>query len=221
MAKIKLIVEGGKASTTPAMAQTLGPLKMDMSKIISDINEKTASFKGVKVPVEVDVNEKEKTYEITVKSPPTSELIKKELGIKLGSGTPDKKKIANMAIKQLINVTNVKSAGMFVNNLRSALKAVAGSCNSLGVLIEGQESSEFNKSLEAGKYDEEINSEKTEVSDDKIKELKVQLDLIQIELNKKFAKKKGKGEEKVDKKEGKEEETKEEVKEEPKKGEKK
>jgi large subunit ribosomal protein L11 len=221
MAKIKLMVEGGKASTTPVMAQTLGPLKMDMNKIISDINEKTAGFKGVKVPVEVDVNEKEKTYEITVKSPPTSELIKKELGLKLGGGTPDKKKIANMAIEQLINVAKTKSEGMFVNNLRAAIKTVAGSCNSLGILIEGMESPEFNKAMGEGKFDEEINDEKTETSDEKLKELKSQLDTIQISLDKKFAKKKGKGEAKVEKK-TEEEPTKEEAKEEStKKGEKK
>ena len=68
----------------PAVAQQLGPMGVNMGKVISDVNEATKEFKGMKVPVELDVNEKDKTYDIVVKSPPTSELIKKELGIKLG-----------------------------------------------------------------------------------------------------------------------------------------
>ncbi len=218
------MVEGGKASTTPAMAQTLGPLKMDMSKILSDINEKTVSFKGLKVPVELDVNEKDKTYDIVVKSPPTSELIKKELGIKLGSGTPDKKKAGNIAVEQLIKIAKIKSDGMFVNDLRAAIKTVAGSCNSLGVLIEGVESADFNKLLDEGKFDAEINNEKTEADAEKLKDLKAQLEDIQIELDKQFAKKKTKAEFKAEKKEEKEgeaEEKKEEEKKESKEGEKK
>jgi len=208
MTKIKVMVEGGKASASPAMSQSLGPMKINIQDVLAKINEKTKDFQGVKVPVEIDVNEKTKEYEITVGSPPASELVKKETGVEKGSGTPDKIKVGNIAIEQLIKVAKMKSTGMFVNDLKASIKTVAGSCNSLGILIEGKNSSEFNKLLDEGKYDKDINEGKTEISAEKKKELEVQLKEVQDRLTAMFAKKKA-----AEEKEKKEEEKKEEVKE--------
>ena len=73
---------------------------------------------------------------------------------------------------------------MLVNSLKAAVKTVAGSCNSLGVLVEGKLSNEFNKDLEAGKFDKELKEEKTTVSPEKTSQLKQQLDTVQEELRK-------------------------------------
>jgi hypothetical protein len=70
------------------------------------------------------------------------------------------------------------------------MSSVAGTCNSLGVLIEGNDSQTFNKLLNEGKYDDVIKSEKTETDSEKLAALKSQLEEIQQELDKKFAKKK-------------------------------
>lgn len=193
MVKIKLMIEGGKASTTPAMAQTLGPLKMDMQGIIKDINDKTGTYKGLKVPIELDVDEKDKTYEITVKSPPAAELIKNELGIKKGSGEPEKKKVGNISIEQLSKVAKMKSESLFTTDLTAAIRAVAGTCNSLGVLCEGVVSHEFNQLLNEGKFDDVINSGNIDLDPEKAKVLKTQLEEFQAGLDKAFAKKKTKG----------------------------
>lgn len=187
------MVEGGKASTSPAMAQTLGPLKMDMQGILKDINDKTETYKGLKVPVELNVNEKDKTYEITVKSPPAAELIKSELKIQKGSGEPEKKKVGNISIEQLLKVAKMKSESLFTTDIKAAIKAVAGTCNSLGVLVEGVTSSVFNGLLEEGKFDDIIKSGKTDLDPEKAKALKEQLDAVQLEMDKVFAKKKAKG----------------------------
>jgi len=190
MANIKLMVEGGKASTTPAMTQTVGPLKMDMQKMISDINEKTATYKGLQVPVELKIDEKDKTYVIIVKSPPTSELIKSKLKLAKGSGEPEKKKFGNISVEQLISIAQMKMESLFTTDLKSAIKSVAGTCNSMGVLVEGMTSNEFNKKMNEGKFDDIINNLKIEASPEKLKELNEQLVNIQTELDKVFAKKK-------------------------------
>jgi len=208
------MIEGGKASTTPAMAQTLGPLKMDMQGILKDVNEKTMTYKGLKVPVELDVDEKAKTYTITVKSPPASELIKNEIGIKTGSGEPEKKKVGNISVEQLIKVAKMKMESLFSVDLRASMRAVAGTCNSVGVLIEGNISSKFNELLAEGKYNSIIDSDNPEASAEKLKELKTQLEEVQAGLDKTFAKKQGKAEKE---KEAKPEEVKEESAEEKKK----
>src|SRR3989344_192264 len=89
--KIKLIVEGGSMKPGPAIAQQLGPMGVNMGKVISDVNSATSGFKGMNVPVELDVNPKTRTFDIVVLSPAVAELIKKELGIERGSGEAKKK----------------------------------------------------------------------------------------------------------------------------------
>ena len=42
----------------PAIAQQLGPKGINMGKVISSVNESTKEFKGMKVPIELDINEK-------------------------------------------------------------------------------------------------------------------------------------------------------------------
>ena len=40
MTKLQLIVEGGKATPNPQMAQTLGPMKIPLNEVLAKINEK-------------------------------------------------------------------------------------------------------------------------------------------------------------------------------------
>ncbi len=222
MVKINIIVDGGKATASPQLSQCMGPMKINMQEVITKINKKTESFNGIKVPVEIIVNERTKEYEIKVGSPPTSELIKKEMEIEKGSATPDKIKSGNISIEQLIKIAKMKSSGMFVNSLKAAIKTVAGSCNSLGILIEGMTSAEFNVLLEQGAYENEIKEEKTEPDKEKLNKLQIQLKEVQDKLNAILAKKKAAEEEAKKEEPKKEEEEKkegEEGKEEKKEGE--
>jgi len=186
--KIELMVEGGKATPAPPLGPALGQLKMNVGEVINQINDKTQSFKGMKVPVTVTVDDETKEFEIEVGTPPASQLIKKELGIEKGSGEPNKNKVSNAAIGDIIKVAQMKKESMFVKDIKGAVKCIAGSMNAMGILIEGKSSPEFNKELEAGKYDQEIKEEKTEVSPEKRAKLKEQLEEVQEELKKELEK---------------------------------
>lgn len=164
---VKLIVEGGGMKPGPAVAQQLGPMGINLGKVIADVNTATSGFKGVKVPVEIDVNPKTKTFTIKVFSPPVAELIKKELGLDKGSGRPHDTKVGNIAIEQVISIAQTKIPNMLAKDLKAAVKLVVGSCVSLGVLIEDKPAKEIEKDIEAGKYDKEIKGAKTDVAADK------------------------------------------------------
>ena len=187
---VDLIVEGGQAKAGPALAQPLAPLGVNIQEIITNINEKTSSFKGMKVPVKVIVDTDSKSSEIEVGSPPISELIKKEINVEKGSGEPNKNKIANIGIEQAIKVAKMKQDSMLVNNLKSAVKSVIGSCNSAGILVEGKNSIDISKEIDAGKYDKEINEESTEVSPEKASKLAKELKSTQQEIAKELEKEK-------------------------------
>lgn len=172
MPQIKLLVEGGSMKPGPAVAQQLGPMGINMGKVISDVNNATKDFKGMEVPVVIDVNPKTKTFSIEVKSPSVSALIKKELKIETASGERMKMQVGNLAIEQVISITKQKYSGMLANDFLGALKSVIGSCMSMGVLIESKDPKEILSEITQGKYTDEIKNQKTEASPEKLKTLK-------------------------------------------------
>jgi large subunit ribosomal protein L11 len=116
----------------------------------------------------------------------TSQLIKKELNLEKGSKEPDKMKVGNLGIEQIIKISKMKEDGMLVNEFKSVMKNVVGCCKSMGVLIEGKDPVDVIKEIDTGIYDKEIKDSKTEVSEEKKVKLNEELEVIQQELNKKF-----------------------------------
>lgn len=169
--QIKLLVEGGAMKPGPALSQKLGPAGIPLNKVIEKVNQATANFKGLKVPVELEVDTASKEFEVQVFSPPVSELLKRELGIQKGSGLQSQLQVANASIEQIISVAKTKMQNLLSKDLKSAVKTVVGTCASLGVLIENKTAPEIEKDIENGVYDSEINSEKTETSPEKRKKL--------------------------------------------------
>lgn len=165
--KVKLIVEGGAMKPGPVVSQQLGPLGINLGKVISDVNSVTQGFKGMNVPVEIDVDPKTKSFSVKVFSPSVAELIKKELAAEKGSGTPNNVKIGNLAFERVVNISKTKMPSLLAKDLRSAIKLVVGTCVSLGVLIDSKEAKEIEKNIDSGIYDKEINEEITEPSPEK------------------------------------------------------
>lgn len=203
--KIELMIEGGKATPNAQIAQKAGPLGINITKIIEEINTRTTSFKGVKIPVKIFIDPKSKNFEIEIGSPPASELIKKELNLEKGSAMPNKEKIGNLAIEQVIKIALMKKDSMLVKSLKAAVKNIVGSCDSIGILVEGKKAVEINKEIDSGLYDEKINSNETEITSEKEKELKAQLEEFNREIKKQLEREKALAEKVSEKKQVKEE----------------
>ena len=219
---VKLLVEGGHLSPGPSLSQKLGPLGLNINQVIKKVNESTNEFKGLKVPVELNINTSTKEFNGKVFSPPVSELLKEELGIEKGSGAHKKFQVANASIEQIISVAKTKLPDLLSRNLKLALKTVVGTCVSLGVLIENKSAVEIEKEIDEGKYDKEIQEEKTETSQEKrdkldefFSKLKAEQELIMRKEEQQKAAKEA--EEGTEKEEEPKEEEKEEKKEEKKK----
>jgi len=158
-------------SPGPAVAQQLGPMGINMGKVIADVNEATKEFMGVTLPVHLTVDADTKEVSIKVLSPPTSELIKKELGVEKASGARMKQRVGNFAIEQVICVSKAKHDAMLSNDFMASVKSVLGTCQALGVMVESKEVKEVFDEIEEGKYSEEISAQKTDVDPEKRKEL--------------------------------------------------
>ncbi|MCL5018410.1 MAG: 50S ribosomal protein L11 [Candidatus Pacearchaeota archaeon] len=168
---IKLLVDGGAMKPGPALSQKLGPLGIPVNNVIQKVNEATKSFEGIQVPVELNVEPATREFDIKVFSPPVSGLVKRELKIEKGSGAQKKVLMGNASIEQIISIAKTKSPNMLCKDLKSAVKTIAGTCVSLGVLIENKPAAEVEKEIAEGKYDKEILGEKTETSAEKKKQL--------------------------------------------------
>lgn len=182
--QIKILADGGAMKPGPALSQKLGPAGINVNSVITKVNEATKDFAGMKVPVELEVNADTKEFEVKVFSPPVSELLKKELGVEKGSGQQKTMQIANASIEQIISVAKTKMQNLLCNDLKSAVKTVAGTCVSLGILIENKPAAEVEQEIDNGKYDTEINEQKTETSEEKKKELNEYFEKIKSEQDK-------------------------------------
>lgn len=165
--QIKLLVEGGAMQPGPALSQKIGPLGLNVGQIIQKVNDATKGFKGLKVPVELDVNSSTKEVSVNVFSPPVSELLKKELGISKGSGIQKKAQVANISIEQIISIAKAKQQDLLCKDLKSAVKTIIGTCSSLGILVENQFASELGHQIAGGKFSKEIEKGQTELSPEK------------------------------------------------------
>jgi len=150
---IDALINGGKASAAPPLGPALGPLGVNIGQVIAEINKKTAAFDGMQVPVSVEVDTDTKEFEISVGTPPASALIKQEAGIKKASGKPQEDLVANLSMEQIIKIANMKESGLTGKELKDRAKEIMGTCQSMGVTIEGNKAQEAFKKLAEGAFD--------------------------------------------------------------------
>jgi len=155
----------------PAVAQQLGPMGVNMGKVISEVNQATSNFKKMKVPVELNIDEKTKEFTIQTSSPPTSELLKKELNIEKCTSNHNEEKVGNASIEDVIKITKIKYPNMLEKNFKNAVKSILGTCASIGILVESEEPNKLIKDVAEGKFDKEINEKSTETNPEKRQKL--------------------------------------------------
>jgi len=155
----------------PAVAQQLGPKGINLGKVISSVNEATKEFKGMKVPVVLDIDEKTKNFTVHTSSPPSSELLKKELNLEKGAVDHKNSKVGNASIEDVIKVAKIKYSNMLDKDFKTAVKTILGTCASIGIFVENKEPKELIGEVIAGKFDKEIENKSNETSVEKRKML--------------------------------------------------
>ncbi|MBI2550579.1 50S ribosomal protein L11 [Candidatus Woesearchaeota archaeon] len=181
---VEALVEGGKASAAPPLGPALGPLGINVGQVVSEINKKTALFQGMQVPVKVSVDTATKAFNVSIGTPPASALIKKEAGIEKGSSNPLMDKVADLRIEQIIKVAKMKEGQLLGKGLTSKIKEIIGTCNSMGILVEGKPAVEAIKMVNDGAFADEIRSEKTELTAEELKELDAERKKLAEEIEK-------------------------------------
>jgi len=151
---VEALVEGGKATPGPPLGPALGPLGVNIPKIIQEINEKTKHFEGMKVPVKITVDPKTKSFEVSIGTPPASALILKEVGVEKGTGKSKETKTGNLTMEQVKKIVEMKKDSLLGINTKNMAKEIVGTCVSVGVTVESKDPKEILKEIDEGKHDE-------------------------------------------------------------------
>lgn len=150
---VEAVVDGGKASAGPPLGPALGPTGLNIGQVVAAINEKTAEYKGMKVPVKVEIDDK-KNFTISVGTPPASALILQKAGLPKGSGSAKSEITGNISLDDVISIAKMKEDDLMGADLKARCKEIVGTCTSMGISVEGENSRDFMPRLAKGDFDD-------------------------------------------------------------------
>jgi large subunit ribosomal protein L11 len=132
---IKLQIPAGKANPAPPVGPALGQHGINIMAFCKDYNARTAGQAGTIVPVEITVFD-DRSFTFVTKTPPTSDLIKKALGIEKGAQTTGKQKVGELSRAKLREIAQAKVKDLNVNSIEAAERIVEGAARSMGVEVK-------------------------------------------------------------------------------------
>ena len=132
---IKLQIPAGKATPAPPVGPALGQHGVNILAFTKDFNERTKNDIGLIIPVVITVYA-DRSFTFITKTPPAAVLITKACKIESGSGVPNKTKVATITKEQLQKIAEQKMPDLNAANIESAMSMIAGTCRSMGVVVE-------------------------------------------------------------------------------------
>ncbi|MCK4437903.1 50S ribosomal protein L11 [Candidatus Bathyarchaeota archaeon] len=150
------IVNGGKATGGPPIGPALGPMGVNIMAIVNKINEETAEYDGLPVPVDVIIDTDTREFSVKVGMLTTFALISQATGIDKGSGEPNTNFAANLSFDQLIGIAKKKREGIYAAGMKEAVREILGTCQSAGVTVDSRHAKEVQDAILAGEYDEQL-----------------------------------------------------------------
>ena len=131
---VKLQIPAGQATPAPPVGTALGPQGINIMAFVKEFNSRTAKENGMILPVEITIFS-DKSFTFILKTPPAAVLLKKEAGIELGSGTPNKKKVGKVTRAQVKKIAEIKMPDLNCDTIESAMAMVAGAARSMGLEV--------------------------------------------------------------------------------------
>ena len=132
---IKLQIPAGKATPAPPVGPALGQHGVNIVSFTKEFNERTKNDIGLIIPVVITVYA-DRSFTFITKTPPAPVLIKKACNIETASGEPNKKKVAKITKAQVREIAELKMPDLNAASVEAAMRMVAGTARSMGVVVE-------------------------------------------------------------------------------------
>ncbi|MBV8249960.1 50S ribosomal protein L11 [Comamonas sp. w2-DMI] len=134
---IKLQVPAGKANPSPPIGPALGQRGLNIMEFCKAFNAQTQGVEpGLPLPVVITAFA-DKSFTFIIKTPPATVLIKKAVKLDKGSSNPLKTKVGKITRAQLEEIAKTKLKDMNAADVDAAVRTLAGSARSMGVIVEG------------------------------------------------------------------------------------
>ena len=131
---VKLQIVAGQATPAPPVGTALGPHGINLMGFVQEFNARTQPQSGTILPVEVTIYS-DKSFTFITKTPPAAVLIKKELGLDKGSGSPNRNKVGKLSSAQVRKIAELKMPDLNCESVEAAMAMVAGAARSMGVEV--------------------------------------------------------------------------------------
>lgn len=136
---IKLQVAAGAANPSPPVGPALGQHGVNIMEFCKAFNAATQSIEpGMPTPVVITVYA-DRSFTFVTKTPPAAVLLLKAVGLKSGSGRPNTEKVGTVTRAQLEEIAAAKMADLTASDMDAAVRTIAGSARSMGLIVEGEE----------------------------------------------------------------------------------
>ena len=132
---IKLQIPAGQANPAPPVGPALGQHGINIMAFCKEYNERTADQTGSIIPAEVTVFN-DRSFTFITKTPPTTDLLKKALGVEKGANTSGHEKIGVLSQARLREIAQLKVNDLNAISIEGAERIIEGTARSMGVEIE-------------------------------------------------------------------------------------
>ncbi len=134
-AVIKLQIPAGQANPAPPVGPALGQHGINIMGFCKEYNERTANQSGSIIPVEITVFD-DRSFTFITKTPPTSDLLKKALGLEKGAGATGREKAGTLSRDKLREIAKHKTKDLNAVSIEGAERIVEGTARSMGIEVE-------------------------------------------------------------------------------------
>ncbi|MFH0846427.1 MAG: 50S ribosomal protein L11 [Patescibacteria group bacterium] len=134
--RIKLQIEGGKATPAPPLGPALGQAGVNIGDFVNKFNEATRETRmGEVVPVVISVYE-DRSFDFVMKTSPASRMILKAIGQKKGSSKNLVSRAGTLTKAQVKEIAEAKMVDLSANDIEAAMKIIEGTAKSMGVEVK-------------------------------------------------------------------------------------
>lgn len=134
---IKLQVPAGKANPSPPIGPALGQRGLNIMEFCKAFNAATQNIEpGLPVPVVITAYA-DKSFTFIMKTAPATTLLKKAAKLQKGSARPHSDKVATITREQAEEIAKTKQPDLTAADLDAAVRTIAGSARSMGIIVEG------------------------------------------------------------------------------------
>ena len=142
-ALIKLQIKGGAANPAPPVGPALGAKGVNIMEFCKQFNARTQDKPGKVLPVVITVYS-DKSFDFVLKTPPAAVQILEQTKIKKGSSEPNRAKVGTISWDKVRLIAEDKLPDLNCFTVDSAMRMVAGTARSMGVVVKGGEAPKSN-----------------------------------------------------------------------------